>query len=62
MYVIVVTVCAVALKIRAAEASKPLLGTVTLNGGALLVAWHAANETAIVKLSAVAAGFNFTAK
>ena len=61
MYVIVVTVCAVALKIRAAEASKPL-HAVTLNGGALLVAWHAANETAIVKLSAVAAGFNFTAK
>ena len=53
----------VAVKIRAADASKPLLGTVTLQGaaGAQLVAWHAGNETAVIKLGPSLA-FNFTAK
>jgi hypothetical protein len=50
----------VTLKIRSADAAKPLLGTVML-AGAELVAWHAANETAVVKLGASLA-FNFTAK
>ena len=53
----------VAVKIRAADASKPLLGTVTLDkaAGAQLVAWHAGNETALIKLGPSMA-FNFTAK
>ena len=48
----------IAVKIRAANASKPLRGMVVLTG-AKLVAWHAANETAVVKLNGPT--FNFTA-
>ena len=51
----------VTVKIRSADASKPLLGTVTLEGtGTELVAWHAKNETAVIKLGSAMA-FNFTA-
>jgi hypothetical protein len=53
----------VTVKIRSADASKPLRGTVVVHGGgATLVAWHANNETALVKLGPTALGFNFTAK
>lgn len=52
----------VTVKIRSADAGKPLFGTVVLEGaGAELVAWHANNETAVVKLGPAMA-FNFTAK
>ena len=50
----------VTVKIRSADAAKPLLGTVVL-AGVELVAWHAANETALIKLGPSLA-FNFTAK
>jgi hypothetical protein len=51
----------VTVKIRSADASKPLLGKVTLQGtGTELVAWHAKNETAVIKLGWSMA-FNFTA-
>ena len=53
----------VAVKIRSADGAKPLAG-VTLeagSGGASLVAWHAANETAVIRLGGAQA-FNFTAK
>jgi hypothetical protein len=57
----------VTVKIRSAEAGKPLLGTVTVqshDGEAALVAWHAHNETAVVslRLGRPTLGFNFTAK
>ena len=51
----------VTVKIRSADASRPLLGEVTLQGtGTELVAWHAKNETAVIKLGPALA-FNFTA-
>ena len=53
----------VAVKIRAPDTSKPLLGTVNLEGdtGAKLLAWHPSNESAVIKLGPSLA-FNFTAK
>ena len=51
----------VSIKVRAASSDKPLKGTMALQGGATLVAWHAGNETAVVRLSGGGA-FNFTVK
>ena len=54
----------VAVKIRAADSKSPLRGSVVLEGdGVELVAWHAGNETAVVRLGPEAGGlsFNFTA-
>ena len=52
----------VTVKIRSADAGTPLLGKVTVHGeGAALVAWHANNESAVVRLGP-SLGFNFTAK
>ena len=68
-----VAVPMVAVKIRSADASKPLAGTVAVaegaggGGGATLVAWHPGNETAVFKLGVQASAsgllsFNFTAR
>eukprot|EP01052_Picozoa_sp_SAG31_P018204 SAG31_NODE_1280_length_9033_cov_11.049810_3_plen_537_part_00 len=59
-----VAVPLIAIKIRSAEASKPIAGNVTFEGGdkgVELVAWHAQNETAVIRLGAALA-FNFTAQ
>ena len=52
----------VTLKIRSADASKPLVGAVAVHGGgAVLVTWHADNETAVIQLGPALA-LSFTAK
>lgn len=52
----------VAIKIRAADKEKPLQGHVTIDGnGAEMIAWHATNETAVVRFGLLAT-FNFTAR
>ena len=51
----------ITLKLRSAEAGKPLQGNVELHGvGSVLVAWHAGNETAVVRMSEHATSFTFT--
>ena len=50
----------VAVKLRAEARGRPLSGAVVLEGGRV-VAWHAANETAVVELGAGLA-FNFSAR
>ena len=51
----------VTVKIRSVDANKPLLGKVMLQDTSTeLVAWHAKNETAVIKLGPAMA-FNFTA-
>jgi hypothetical protein len=53
----------VAIHLRAADGAKPLGGklSITSDGaGTALVAWHAANETALIRLGKGETAFNFT--